>query len=337
MIRDKEQETSVIKKANDFISFKFGDVQFLDIMKFLGGATTLESFLKAYKASETKRFFPYEWFDNPDKLDFPELPPYEAFFSKLENNNPLDKDFIDYEKLRKSEFEEQQALKKLQIKTVSSSGLDNYNYLQETWKKNGMTVFKDFLKWYNNKDVVPTLEAMQKMIQFYHNKRIGMLKLGCTLPNLANICLHKSTNYKFYPFCESDKDLCEKIRGDMTGGPSIVFTRKAVVDENYIRNSSNVCKSIVGIDASQLYPFSMCQDMPTGLYTRWEFDTEMQKFKARHNRTRNFENMVMSFYQESRSECKIESFFTSGKQKKIDCFNVDGYCDHSKTVFEAMG
>ena len=47
--------------------------------------------------------------------------------------------------------------------------------------------------------------------------------------------------------------------------------------------------------------------------------------------------MVMSFYQESRPECKIESFFRSGKQKKIDCFNVDGYCDHCKTVFEAMG
>ena len=337
LIRDKEQETSVIKKANDFISFKFGDVQFLDIMKFLGGASTLDSFLKAYKASETKGFFPYEWFDNPDKLDFPGLPPYEAFFSKLRNNNPLDKDFTDYEKLRKSGLDEQQALKKLQIKTVPPSGLDNYSYLQQTWQKNGMTVFKDFLQWYNNKDVVPTLEAMQKMIQFYHNKGIDMLKLGCTLPNLANICLHKSTNYKFYPFCESDKDLCEKIREDMTGGPSIVFTRKAVVDETFIRDSSNICNSIVGIDASQLYPYSMCQDMPTGLYTRWEFDTDMQKFKARHNRTRNFENMVMSFYQESRPECKIESFFTSGKQKKIDCFNVDGYCDHCKTVFEAMG
>ena len=286
MIRDKEQETSVIKKANDFISFKFGGVQFLEIMQFLGGATTLDSFLKAYKASETKGFFPYEWFDNPDKLDLPELPPYEAFFSKLINNNPLDKDFIDYEKLRKSGFDEQQVLKKLQIKIAPPSGLDNYNYLQETWKKNGMTVFKDFLKWYNNKDVVPTLEAMPKMIQFYRNKGIDMLKLGCTLPNLANICLHKSTNYKFYPFCESDKDLCEKIRENMAGGPSIIFTPKAVVDETYIRSSSNVSKSIVGIDASQLYSFSMCQDMPTGLYTRWEFDTEMQKLKARHNRTR---------------------------------------------------
>ena len=123
----------------------------------------------------------------------------------------------------------------------------------------------------------------------------------------------------------------------MTGGPSIAFARKAVVDEILIRNSSNVCKSIVGMDASQVYPFSKCQDKPTGLYTRWEFDTDMQKFKAGHNRTRHFENMVMSFYRETRPECNIESFFTSGKQIKIDCFNVNGYCDHCKTVFEATG
>ena len=42
LICDKEIEPTVIKKPNDFISFKFGDVQFLDIMKFLGGATTLD-------------------------------------------------------------------------------------------------------------------------------------------------------------------------------------------------------------------------------------------------------------------------------------------------------
>ena len=307
-------------------------------MKFLSGATTVDSFLKAYKASETKGFFPYEWFDNPYKLDFPELPPYEAFFSKLRNNNPLDEDFLDYERLRKSGFKEQQSPKKLQIKTVPPSGLDNYKYLQETLQKNGMTMFKDFLKWYNNKDVVPTLEAMQKMIHFYHNKEIDMLKLGCTFQNLANICLHKPTNYKFYPICESDKDLCEKIREDMTGGPSIVFNQKAVVVETYIsRSSSIVCKSIVGIDASQLYPFSMCQDMPTGLYTRWEFDNDMQKFKAGHNRTRNFENMVMSSIKNQDQNVKLRAFLHLENRKKIDCFNVDGYCDHYKTVFEAMG
>ena len=83
-----------------------------------------------------------------------------------------------------------------------------------------------------------------------------------------------------------------------------------------MQHSSNVIKSIVGIDASQLCTFSMYQDMPTGLYTRWEFDTDMQKIKARHNRSRNFEFMVMSLYPATRKECKIEIFFTSGKQKK---------------------
>ena len=63
-----------------------------------------------------------------------------------------------------------------------------------------MFTLKDFLRWY----VVPTLEAMQKMLAFYHKKRIDMLKLGCTLPNLAKICLHKSNSAKFYPFAETD-------------------------------------------------------------------------------------------------------------------------------------
>ena len=74
-----------------------------------------------------------------------------------------------------------------------------------------MSSFKDFLRWYNNKDVVSFLEALQKMIAFYHDKDIDMLKLGCTLPNLANICLHKSTDAKFFPITEGDKDFWKKF------------------------------------------------------------------------------------------------------------------------------
>ena len=194
-----------------------------------------------------------------------------------------------------------------------------------------------FLRWYSNKDVVPTLEAMQKLLAFYHDKDIDMLKLRCTLPNLSHICLHKSTDAKFYPFTEGDKNLLEKIREGVVGGPSIVFTRKAVVDETFFSKSTNICKSILGIDASQLYPYSMCQPMPTGLYTRWDFDSEPSKFFPRQNKTRSFENIVMSFFQRTRPECKIESFFTTGRQKKTDCFSVDGFCSHCNTVFEAMG
>ena len=61
-------EPTVNKKANQFVSFKFGDAQLLDIMSFLGGAISLDSFLEAFKTSGTKGFFPYEWFDCPQKM-----------------------------------------------------------------------------------------------------------------------------------------------------------------------------------------------------------------------------------------------------------------------------
>ena len=197
-----------------------------------------------------------------------------------------------------------------------------------------------FLRWYNNKDVVPALEAMQKMFVFYHDKDIDMSKLGCTLPNLANICLHKSTGAKFYPFMEGDKVLLGKIREDVVGDPSIVFTRKAVsftLKGSFIRKSANICKSIVGIDARQLYPYSMCHPMPTGLYTRWDFDSKTSRFTPRQKKTRRFENMVMSYFQRTRPECEIEISFTTGRQKKIDCFSVEGFCSYCNTVFEALG
>ena len=38
-----------------------------------------------------------------------------------------------------------------------------------------------------------------------------------------------------------------------------------------------------------------------------------------------------------KDDCKIESFYTTGTQKKIDCFKVDSFCAHCNTVFEAMG
>ena len=34
---------------------------------------------------------------------------------------------------------------------------------------------------------------------------------------------------------------------------------------------------------------------------------------------------------------KAERFYTTGRQKKTDCFNVTEICSHCITVFEAMG
>ena len=93
----------------------------------------------------------------------------------------------------------------------------------------------------------------------------------------------------------------------------------------------------MGTDASLLYPFLMCQEMTTGPHTRWEFDSDSQQFKTRQNILRKFENMVMSYLQSQRPNCTIESYYTTETQKKIDCFGVDDFCAHCKTIFVAMG
>ena len=185
---------------------------------------------------------------------------------------------------------------------------EHYQYLNSVWQQDNMLTFRNFLHWYNNKDVVPTPKIMQNMVDFYHYKGIDMLKLGFALTNFANLCLHKSTTANFHPFPGSDKNLLQRTRQDMVYEPIIVFTRKTVVSETFFRDSTNLCKSIVGIDASRLYPFSMCQAMPTGLYTRWELDSKSGKFKPSQNKTRNFENLVMLYFTRIRPQFKVESF-----------------------------
>ena len=113
LINEKNKEPTVIKKANQFVSFKFGDVQLLDIMNFLGGTTSLDSFLKAHKTAETKGSFPYEWFDCPQKMSNSELPPYDAIFSKLRNVSLLEKDYLDYQKLLSCRLKSEEALSKM--------------------------------------------------------------------------------------------------------------------------------------------------------------------------------------------------------------------------------
>ena len=123
----------------------------------------------------------------------------------------------------------------------------------------------------------------------------------------------------------------------MVGGPSIVLTLKAVLDQTVIRDSTNLCKSFVGIDASQLYPFFISQTMPRGLYRKWGLGSESGNFTPRKNKTRSFENMVLSYFQRVRPQCKVESFYTTGTQRKIDAYSVDGFGGHCNFVFEAMG
>ena len=86
LVSERDIEPTVIKTANYFISFKFNGIHLLDIMNFVGGATSLDSFLKAYRNSETKGFFHFEWFDrlkNCRMQKFPFMLPFKVNFVAL--------------------------------------------------------------------------------------------------------------------------------------------------------------------------------------------------------------------------------------------------------------
>ena len=91
-----------------------------------------------------------------------ELLYYDAFISKLRNVNPFEKDYSDYQKLHSRVLKTEQALSKMKLSKAPPSGEENYKYWLDLWNHENLCTFKDFLRWYNNKDVVPTLKAMQK-------------------------------------------------------------------------------------------------------------------------------------------------------------------------------
>ena len=111
-----------------------------------------------------KGYFPYGWFDTSNKLHEQQLSSSDDFYSKLKNSNPLDKEYDYFQKFHNTRLTEEKALKKHGLKTKTPTRLENYNYLNSIWEQEKKTTIRDFLQWYNNKDVIPTLDAMQKMI-----------------------------------------------------------------------------------------------------------------------------------------------------------------------------
>ena len=68
-----------------------------------------------------------------------------------------------------------------------------------------MKTFEDFLDWCNNLDVLPFIEAVEKMKTFYKPKKLDLFKDGASLPGLVLKYLMKGTESDFYLFDEKDK------------------------------------------------------------------------------------------------------------------------------------
>ena len=127
--------------------------RFLDIINYLGPGTSYAKWVKAYDCETVKAWFPYEWFDSPEKLDFPGLPEYEEWYSSLRGEHLLTR--------------------------------EEWEACQQVFKERGMRTFADWLRYYNDLDVAPGLDALEKMKSFYTEKGIDILKDAVSIPGVS--------------------------------------------------------------------------------------------------------------------------------------------------------
>ena len=137
-----------VKVNSNHMCLKTKFLKLLDISNYVAPGFSYDQFLKAYEGEQTKGYFPYEWVDGLDKLEETSLPPHAAFYSSLKNQNITN---------------------------------EEYQYRQQVCEDKEMSTFKDFLVWYNNLDVVPFLEAVEKMSQFWQERKIDMFKDGISV------------------------------------------------------------------------------------------------------------------------------------------------------------
>jgi hypothetical protein len=76
---DSHKTKYTVKPNNNFMCIKTEKLKFLDIVNYLDPGFNYSQYLKAYKCTEQKGFFPYEWMTSLDKLNVSQLPPHEAF------------------------------------------------------------------------------------------------------------------------------------------------------------------------------------------------------------------------------------------------------------------
>lgn len=145
-----------MKKCNQYMCISNGKFKFLDISNFVASGFSYDKFIKSYEIELHKSYFPYEFCSDYNKLEHTELPLYESFFSSLINCNVLEEEFSRYRQLVEVEKVPMSlALKTMNLKEKPRTGQENYQHLLKIWQDQGMRNMVDYLRYYNNLDVLP--------------------------------------------------------------------------------------------------------------------------------------------------------------------------------------
>ena len=307
---DMSDGSFVIKRNNAYLVFAENFLRIMDISNYIAPGCSYRRFLQAYNVSESKSFYPYEWFDRPSKLLQTHLPDYANFYSSLLKCNVSEADGAD--------------------------GKVNYARLQEIWESEKMETMEDFLIHYNNLDVGPMVTAIGRLQKFYFERALDVFKISISLPGIARRMLFDcsiKTKAHFSLFDPKNKDMYQTMKRNTVGGPAIIFTRFNKAGETQIRQSpDHVCQSIIGLDANALYLWAFDQSMPTGSFIRRHSPNFKPILRDKY--------IMMFHWMDWLSQArgiKIMHKLNSNREKKIGPYYADGFHLETGKVFEYMG
>ena len=302
MLKGNDKTRFVIKRQNTFMCFATKKLKFLDITSYLAPGYSYDKYLKAYGCNLQKGHFPYEYMDDLHKLEDRALPPQEAFYSRLKNEG------------------------------ISN---DDYARCQAVWRNNQMTTMRDYLIWYNNRDVTPFLEAISKQFAFYRDRDIDMFKAGISVPGLSLLHLFNDlpNDIFFTIFNQTNSDLHKLVKDNIVGGPAIIFHRYHEKGITKIRGGEELFRKIEGYDANALYLWAIMQDMPTGWYVR-----RREENGFRPQQAQPYGQMAVQWIncESDRTGCTIRHQ-ANGREKRIGKLLVDGWCAETRTAYQFHG
>ena len=293
---------AVIKRQNTYMCLYTDKLKFLDIVNYLAPGVSYAKYLTAYGCELEKGHFPYEYMDGIGKLEDRALPPQAAFFSQLKNEGISDTD---------------------------------YAACQAVWGDNQMTTMRDYLIWYNNRDVTPFLDAIAKQAAFYRDRHIDMFKDGISVPGLSLLHLFNDlpNDTNFVTFNRTNSDLHKLVKDNIVGGPAIIFHRYHEKDVTKIRGGGETCRAIVGYDANALYLWALMQDMPTGWYVR-----RREENGFRPQQAQPYGQMAIQWLtRESERTGLSIRHQVNGREKRIGKLPVDGWCAETRTAYQFHG
>ena len=224
------------------------DIRFIDSFKFM--AASLDSLVKNlpkesfknltefYQGDELnlllrKGVFPYDWFDNFNKLSNTELPPKESFHSILNDSDISEED---------------------------------YKHAQNVWEIFDMKSMRDYHDLYLKSDVLLLSDVFENFRDVCQDNYHLDSAFYYTAPGLAwDACL-KITKVRLELL--TDYDILMMVEKGIRGGVSMISTRYGKANNPYMKeyDPDQPTKYISYLDANNLYGWAMCKPLPTDCF-----------------------------------------------------------------------